>query len=181
MLAFHFSSSLLWMKQILRSLALTCLLFSGCAGYFLGGQKPAHLRHITKISVPTFENLTLEPRLGVLVTNAVIKQLQNHGGYQIVSKSEAEAILEGKIQNIQRTQFRSDRNNILRSSQIQAVLGTSFQIKDLSSGRVLHNGGAAADSQIILDSNLQLSETQLLENVAQRLAYELADQISEGW
>lgn len=174
-------SSFPWMKQILFLLAPLCLLLSGCAGYTLGGQKPAHLRNITKIAVPTFENLTLEPRLGVLVTNAVIKQLQNHGGYQVVSKAEAEAVLEGKIQNIDRTQFRSDRNNILRSSQIQAVLGTSFQIKDLSSGAVLHNGVASGDSQIILDANLQLSETQLLEHAAQRLAYELADQICEGW
>jgi hypothetical protein len=169
------------MKQFLFLLAPLCLLISGCSGYVLGGQKPTHLRHISKIAVPTFENLTLEPRLGVLVTNAVMKQLQNHGGYEIVSRSEADAVLEGKIQTIQRTQFRSDRNNILRSSQIQAFLNTSFQIKDTSSGEMLHSGAASADSQIILDSNLQLSEAQLLENVAQRLAYELADQISEGW
>jgi len=169
------------MKQILHLLAPFCLLISGCAGYTLGGQKPVHLRHITKIAVPTFENLTLEPRLGVLVTNAVIKQLQNHGGYQIVSKSEAEAVLEGKIQNIQRTQFRSERNNILRSSQIQAVLSSAFLIKDASSGVVLHNGVAVADSQIILDANLQLSETQMFEDAAQRLGHNLADQICEGW
>jgi len=169
------------MKQIFFLLVPLCLLLSGCAGYSLGGQKPVHLRHITKIAVPTFENLTLEPRLGVLVTNAVIKQLQNQGGYQVVSKSEAEAVLEGKIQNIDRTQFRSDRNNILRSSQIQAVLTTAFVIKDASSGVVLHNGNAVADSQIILDTNLQLSETQMFEDAARRLAYNLADQICEGW
>ncbi|MFN0078479.1 MAG: LPS assembly lipoprotein LptE [Prosthecobacter sp.] len=169
------------MKQISLFLASLCLLLSGCAGYSLGGQKPAHLRNITKIAVPTFENLTLEPRLAVLVTNAIIKQLQNHGSYQIVARRDAEAVLEGQIQNITRTQFRSDRNNILRTSQIQATLNTSYVIKDAASGVVLHNGNATAESYIILDSNLQLSETQLLEDAAQRLAYNLTDQISEGW
>ncbi len=169
------------MKQIFLFVAPLCLLLSGCAGYSLGGQKPAHLRNITKIAVPTFENLTLEPRLAVLVTNAIIKQMQNHGSYQIVATRDAEAVLEGKIQRITRSQFRSDRNNILRSSQIMAALSSTYVIKDAASGVVLHNGTATGDSYIILDANLQLSETQLLEDAAQRLAYNLADQVSEGW
>jgi len=169
------------MKSIFLLLAAGCLLLSGCAGYTLGANKPVHLRKITKLAVPTFENLTLEPRLAVLVTNAVIKQIQNHGSYQIVARSEADAVLQGKISNINRTQFRSDLNNVLRSSQIQATIVCPFTIKDTASGKVLHNGYSSADSYIILESNLQLSETQLLEDTAQRLAFSLADQISEGW
>ncbi len=168
------------MKHILLCLAPFCLLFSGCAGYTLGGQKPAHLRHVTKLAVPTFENLTLEPRLAVLVTNALIKEMQNHGSYQIVPRSQAEAVLEGKVQNIQRSQFRSDRNNILRTSQILGTLNCSYTIKD-AGGVLLHNGSASADSYIILDANLQLSETQLLEDASQRLAITVANEVSEGW
>lgn len=170
----------LWMKRILLLLAPLCLLLPGCAGYTLGSQKPVHLRHITKLAVPTFENLTLEPRLGVQVTNSIIKQLQNHGSYQIVARRDAEAVLEGRISAIQRSQFRSDRNNILRSSQILATLSCSYTIKD-TGGTALHTGSVAADSYIILDANLQLSETQLLEDAAQRLAYKVADEVSEGW
>jgi len=169
------------MKQVLLLLAPVCLLLTGCAGYTLGGQKPAHLRNVTKLAIPTFENLTLEPRLGVLVTNAVIKQIQNHGSYQIVSRNEADAVLEGKIMNISRSQFRSDRNNILRTSQILATLNCSYTIRDNGTDQILHNGGASADSYIILDANLQLSETQLLEDASQRLAMTLADEVSEGW
>ena len=169
------------MKSLFLLLATACLLFPGCAGYTLGAHKPAHLRKITKLAIPTFENLTLEPRLAVLVTNAVIKQLQNHGSYQLVDKSEAEAVLKGKISNINRTQFRSDLNNVLRSSQIQATLVCPFVVEEISTGKVLHRGNATADSYIILEANLQLSETQLLEDTAQRLAYNLADQVSEGW
>jgi hypothetical protein len=168
------------MKQILLLLASLCLL-PGCAGYKLGAQKPAQLRHITKLAVPTFENLTLEPRLAVLVTNAVIKQLQNHGSYQIVSRSDADAVLDAKIQNIQRAQFRSDRNNILRTSQIQATMICNYTVKDLGSGSVLRNGTSSALSYMILDANMQLSETQLLEDLAQQLASPIAVELSEGW
>ncbi len=168
------------MKLAFLFLAAT-LGLTGCAGYTLGGQRPVHMRRITKLAVPTFENLTLEPRLAVEVTNAVIKQIQNHGSYQIVPRSQAEAVLEGHIQNIARSQFRSDRTNILRSSQILATLMSNFEIKDAATGEVLQVGRATADSYIILDANIQLSETQLLEDAAQRLAYNLADQICEGW
>jgi len=164
---------------LLVSLILT--FSSGCAGYRLGAQKPVHLRHVTKLAVPTFQNLTLEPRLAVLVTNAVIKQLQNHGSYQIVSRREADAVLEGQIHTITRSQFRSDRNNILRTSQIQAALTTNYIIRETTSGTTLHNSSAFALSNMIIDANMQLSETQLLEDVAQRLAANVADEISEGW
>lgn len=169
------------MKRILFLLAPLCLLFSGCAGYHLGAQKPAQLRHITKLAVPTFENLTLEPRLAVLVTNTIIKQLQNHGSYQIVAKRDAEAVLEGKIDQIQRSQFRSDRNNILRTSQIQATLACFYSVKEIGTGKVLRNGASSAVSYMILDANMQLSETQLLEDLAQQLAFPVADELSEGW
>lgn len=169
------------MKSLLLLLAAACLLFPGCAGYTLGAHKPAHLKHIVKLAVPTFENLTLEQRLGSLVTNAVIKQIQNHGSYQIVARSEADAVLQGRISNINRTQFRSDLNNVLRSSQIQATLVCPYTITEKATGKEIYKGYATADSYIILEANLQLSETQLLEDTAQRLAYTLADQISEGW
>jgi hypothetical protein len=119
--------------------------------------------------------------LAVLVTNALIKQLQNHGSYQIVARRDADAVLEGRINTITRTQFRSDRNNILRTSQIQATPATDYVIRESGSGKALHTSTASANSYMILDANMQLSETQLLEDVAQRLAGDLADQVSEGW
>jgi hypothetical protein len=119
--------------------------------------------------------------LAVLVTNTIIKQLQNHGSYQIVARRDAEAVLEGKIQNIQRAQFRSDRNNILRTSQIQATLLCDFTVKESGSGKLLRTGTSSAISNMIIDANMQLSETQLLEDLAQQLAFPVADELSEGW
>jgi hypothetical protein len=157
------------------------IVLSGCAGYQLGGQKPNHLVGITKLAVPTFENQTLEPRLASLVTNALIKQIQMDGAYQIVSKDQAEAVLEGSITRADRSQFRSSRTNVLRTSQLQMRLSSSFVIRDTSSGQPIHRGTASGISYVILDSNVQNSEAQALEDAAQRLASNLAVEISEGW
>lgn len=154
---------------------------TGCAGYQLGGQKPAHLTKVTKLAIPTFENQTLEPRLGSLVTNAIIKQIQNSGGYEIVSLADAEAVLDGKVINVDRSQFRSDRRNVLRTSQLLMTLRTEYIIKDAGSGSTIHRGRTSADSYTILDSNVQNSEAQALEDAAQRLAANVAADITEGW
>lgn len=157
------------------------LVLSSCAGYHLGGQKPKHLANITKLAVPTFENQTLEPRLSSVVTNSLIKQIQMDGSYQIVSKEDAEAVLEGTISRVNRSQFRSVRRNVLRTSQLQMRLVASYTIKDTASGRPLHVGSSSGTSYVILDSNVQNSEAQALDDAAQRLATSIGNEISEGW
>jgi hypothetical protein len=157
------------------------LVLSSCAGYHLGGQKPAHLSGITKLAVPTFENQTLEPRLSSVVTNSLIKQIQMDGSYQIVSKENAEAVLEGTITRVTRSQFRSVRRNVLRTSQLQMNLTASYVIRDTASGRPLHTGNSTGLSYVILDSNVQNSETQALDDAAMRLSNNIANDISEGW
>lgn len=157
------------------------LLLSNCAGYQLGGQKPNHLQGITKLAIGTFENQTLEPGISSVVTNALIKQIQVDGSYQIVSRENAEAVLEGSIARVDRSQFRSVRQNVLRTSQLQMRLSVGYTIKDAASGRTIHTGRGSANSYVILDSNVQNSEAQALEDAAQRLATNIANEISEGW
>jgi hypothetical protein len=170
------------MKTLLPLLALSLsLLLSNCAGYQLGGQKPKRLVSITKLAVPTFDNQTLEPRLSSVVTNSLIKQIQLDGSYQIVSKDNAEAVLEGTISRVNRSQFRSVRRNVLRTSQLQITLSVTYSIRDAASGQSLHVGSATGTSYVILDTNVQNSEAQALEDAAQRLANNLANEISEGW
>ncbi len=168
------------MKTLLPLFALSLsLLLSNCTGYHLGGQKPKHLASITKLAVPTFDNQT--PRLSSVVTNSLIKQIQLDGSYQIVSKDDAEAVLEGTITRVNRSQFRSVRRNVLRTSQLQIGLSVTYTIRDAASGQSIHAGSAAGISYVILDNNVQNSEAQALDDAAQRLANNLANEISEGW
>jgi hypothetical protein len=169
------------MKFFFCLFPLLVLTLTGCAGYQLGGVKPQHLQGITKIAVPTFENLTLEPRLGALVTNAVIKQLQADGSYEIVSRDKAEAVLVAQVADVDRSQFRAVRNNVLRTSQLLVRLKTDYKLLNAADNTVLHRGRAWGESYVVLDPNFQLSEQQGLEDAAQRLAVTLTSEITEGW
>lgn len=163
---------------LITPLALTLL--TNCAGYQLGSSKPTQLANVTKLAVPTFKNDTLEPRLEVLVTNAVIKKLQMDGAYQIVSRDKADAVLVATIEDIQRSQFRSARFNTLRSSEILMNLRVDYKIVD-NAGATLITGREDAHSNIVMDPSVQITERQGLADAAERLGISLASRISEGW
>jgi hypothetical protein len=169
------------MKKLAVLLALPAiLLLTNCAGYQLGASRPHQMANVTKLAVPTFKNDTLEPRLEVLVTNALIKKLQMDGAYQIVPRSEADAVLVATIEDIERSQFRSVRSNTLRSSEILNRLVVKYKVQD-NVGAELLSGTERAWSNIVLDPNVQLSERQALADAAERLGINLASRISEGW
>ena len=169
------------MKFLAYLLPLVVLTLTGCAGYQLGGAKPTHLAGVTRIAVPTFENLTLEPRLGSLTTNAVIKQIQADGSYQVVSRDQADAVLEAQVSDVDRSQFRAVRNNVLRTSQLLVRLRVNYKLVSQADGTVLHRGQVWGESYIVLDPNFQLSEQQALEDAAQRLALTLTSDLADGW
>lgn len=163
---------------LLAPLALSLL--TQCAGYQLGASKPAKMVNVTKLAVPTFKNDTLEPRLEVLATNALIKKIQADGAYKIVPASEADAVLNATIVDIHRSQFRAVRSNTLRTSELLMRLQIRYTVND-SAGTELLAGQASGASNIVLDPNVQLTERQALADAAERLSTSLASQISEGW
>lgn len=169
------------MKQFALLLAsLAVILLTSCAGYHLGSDKPQKMAGVTKLAVPTFKNDTLEPRLEVLVTNALIKKLQMDGAYQIVPVAEADAVLKATISEIHRSQFRSSRNNTLRTSELLMGLIVKYTVED-NAGTQLMIGQAQGYSNIVLDPNVQLTERQALADAAERLSINFASTLTEGW
>lgn len=163
---------------LLAAAALVSL--AGCAGYRPGVSKPHQLTSVTKLAVPTFKNETLAPRLEVLVTNALIKQLQVNGSYQIVPVSEADAVLRGTISDITSHQFRAERNNTLNTSQLLVGLIVKYKVEG-PDGDALLSGQTRDTSTLVLDPNLQITKQQALVNAAERLSSNLASELTEGW
>ncbi len=161
-------------------LTLIALTLTSCAGYQLGNNKPAALQSITKLYVPTFKNNTLEPRLAVMVTNSVIKQLQATGAYEIVDEDQADATLQGRIDSVDRNQRRAVRNNSLRTKELLVRLKTDYSVI-ATSGSKIHSGRITSESYVVLDPNFQTSERQAFAEAAERLGVSLASEITDGW
>ena len=168
------------MKKIaLLFVAAAMLSLTGC-GYQLGAPKPHELANVKKLAVPTFKNDTLEPRIEVMVTDALIKELQVNGTYKIVPVSEADAVLRGTITGITRRQFRADLNNNLRSTELSSGLVVRYKIEG-PDGAALKSGQARESTEVVLDPNFQVTEAQALAVVAQKLSGSIASDITQGW
>ncbi|MFK5921661.1 MAG: LPS assembly lipoprotein LptE [Verrucomicrobiota bacterium] len=187
---------------LLAFLTTAAIFSNGCAGYKLGSVKPSIYNSIDKIYVPTFENATLEPRIAVLTTNAVIKSLQADGTYQITDQSNSDAVLRGKITRIERRQLRATRRDTLRTREMLIFMIVEWSLHDPVTGNKLdyrenrsideanrdsstslriRPGRVIGQTQIFLDENFQLTERNALPLAAQDAAKVLTGQLTEGW
>jgi hypothetical protein len=160
--------------------ALSCLCLSGCLGYHVGPIKPTALRDIHTISVSTFTNRTLHPRIEVLVTDTIIKQLQQDGTFQIVGQDKADAILRGEINDITRAPARSVRGSVLATTEFTLAMHVKYKLVGRD-GRPLVDGGAAGTTSFFVGSDVTTDERQALPLATEQLATQLASQLSEGW
>jgi len=158
------------------------LSLGGCAGYHIGPIQPYYLRSVHKISVPTFENKTLIPRMAVLVTDTVIKQFQQDGTYRIVGDEEADAILQGEITRINRAPARSVRGNVLATTEFNLSMRLRYTLVDrLTKKTISGPTEVQGDTSFFVGPDITSDERQALPLAAEDLAIRLVSQLSEGW
>ena len=170
---------------------LFCLALTGCLGYHVGPVKPYYLRDVHTIAVPTFKNRTLVPRIEVLTTDTVIKQLQQDGTFQIVSGDKADATLNGEVSRINRAPARSVHGNVLETSEFALSLSVRYSLTG-KNGELLAPASEAVGTTSFFVSNgvttgditngdVTTDERQALPLATEDLATRLVAQISEGW
>ena len=160
---------------------LVCLVLSGCLGYHVGPVKPYYLRDVHNIAVPTFKNRTLVPRIEVLVTDTVIKQLQQDGTFQITNEDKADATLNGEISRISRLPARSVRGNVLATTEFNLALTVRYSLTTRDGKPLAGPGDAVGSTSFFVSSDVTTDERQALPLATEDLATRLVAQLSEGW
>jgi outer membrane lipopolysaccharide assembly protein LptE/RlpB len=174
--------------------AVFCLALSGCLGYHIRPVKPYYLRDVHTIAVPTFKNRTLVPRIEVLTTDTVIKQLQQDGTFQITNGDKADATLNGEISRIIRAPARSVRGNVLATTEFALTLSIRYSLTGKngeplappgevsgSTSFFVNNGNTSLNNTNINNGDVTTDERQALPLATEDLAVRLVSQISEGW
>jgi hypothetical protein len=157
------------------------LLLTGCLGYHVGPVKPSVLRDVHGIAVPTFENKTLLPRIEVLITDSVIKQLQQDGTYRIANENNADAILKAEISEIIRTPARSLRGNVLATTEFNLAMHVKYKLETASGTMLMPSAEVVGTTSFFVQSDVTSDERQALPLAAEELAIHLVTQLSEGW
>ncbi len=157
------------------------LLLTGCLGYHVGPVKPSVLRDVHGIAVPTFENKTLLPRIEVLITDSVIKQLQQDGTYRIANENNADAILKAEISEISRTPARSLRGNVLATTEFNLAMHVKYKLETRSGTVLMPSTEVVGTTSFFVGEDVTTDERQALPLAAEELAIHLVTQLSEGW
>jgi len=158
-----------------------CLAFCGCLGYHVGPVKPYYIRDVHTIAVPTFKNRTLVPRIEVLVTDTVIKQLQQDGTFQVTSGDKADATLNGEISLIRRLPARSVRGNVLATTEFNLALSVKYSLTGRDGKEMVGAREAVGTTSFFVSSDVTTDERQALPLATEDLATRLVSQLSEGW
>ena len=165
-----------------KLLILISLLSASCAGYQLGGSKPAHLSHIQKIHVPLFKNDTLFVRTESLATNSMIDTLTRDGTYKISSSVSADAVLLGRIQEIKNSQYSSTRTDSLSSEELRLSVVIDWSLVDATNGsRTLASGKGWGDTTFFARGNLNTARTNALPDALQRACESITARIADGF
>jgi len=143
--------------------------------------KPSVLRDVHVIAVPTFENKTLLPRIEVLVTDSVIKQIQQDGTYKIAEKDTADAVLKAEIIEISRTPARSVRGNVLATTEFNLSMHVRYKLDARSGTSLTPYAEVVGTTSFFVGTDVTTDERQALPLAAEELATHLVTQLSEGW
>jgi hypothetical protein len=173
------------MRILIALLAVT--MWAGCAGYVVGPIKPTPMKNVQRLHVKNFTNDTLEPRVEVLLTNLLIKQLQQDGTYEITDESRADAIVSVKLNEIERRPARSLRGNVLQTREYLLNLRARYQVIKADTGVVLDERAVTGSTSFfvtgenLISADSNQDERQAIPLAAEDLAVRITSLISEGW
>lgn len=168
----------------MRTLALLApvILLASCAGYRLGGVKPASLAKVEAISVSMFTNSTTHPRAEALATSAVSNALVQDGTYRIASLDKADAVLEGELREIRYSTIRGTRLDTLLPEELTNTVTLSWTLRDARHPtRILASGTSTGSSQLFVSANLQTARNNALPEALARAGEALVSRISNGY
>ena len=184
----------LWASALLAGALVTPVFLSGCAGYHLGPVKPSSMKDVHTLAVPTFKNMTLEPRVEVMLANCVIKQLQQDGTYRIASENDSDAVVYGTLERIERTPARGVQTDFFQTSEYTLSLLLKVKVVQRSTGKTLSEREVRGNSSFFVSSsnsmsadinarvaNVNRDERQAIPQAAEDAAVRLSSYLSEGW
>jgi Lipopolysaccharide-assembly len=115
-----------------RALPLLLAVLLGGCGYTVHGTLPSH---INSVAVPIFRNRTPEPAIESLITRAVVEAFSTNGRLKVVSRGQADAVLDGEITGYNVSSIAFDRDANVR--QYRLLVTVNLRMRDVRRNTVL--------------------------------------------
>ena len=137
---------------------------------------------VRTIAVPTVRNETLVPRIEVLVTDSIVRQLQLDGVYKVTdSLKDADAVLECEIMRMSRPPGRSVLGDVQATEEFDMSLTVHYRVIRKATGEVVDDRSTNGTTTFFVSGDVNQDERQAIPIAAQSGAQHIASEISEGW
>jgi len=124
-------------QSVIRNCRWSCILclvlLVGC-GYQMVGKETHVPPGLSSIAIPTFKNLTFEPGIEILFTQAFLNEFIQDRRVKVVIREEADSILEGVVRQFAISSVAYDSSGFV--AQYQILVWADFALKDRT-GKVL--------------------------------------------
>jgi len=164
----------------LALLAAVCL--AGCAGYRAGNQL-LFRSDIRTVYVPVFESDLYRRNLGELLTEAVIKEIEQRTPYKVVHSPGADSVLYGRILTDGKGVFAEDQFDVPRAIEYSMVVEVRWV--DRLGNAVMRSAvipvdlSVAAAEDFIPEAGQSVASVQV--EVVRELAQQIVGQMEAGW
>ena len=165
--------------QIFFAICVTVILSSGCAGYHLGPVNGA-VAGEKSIEIVPFNNQTLQPRLGVAVTQALGERLQTDGTYRLATRNPGDVVVTGVITAYTRGGVSFLQSDVTTVENYRVDLTAHVTARDRGTGKVLLDKNVKGYTLVQVGTDLTDAERQSLPLLAEDLARNITQLLTEG-
>jgi hypothetical protein len=167
--------------RLLQFLAVstTILFLTGCAGYHLGPVNGA-VAGEKSIEVVPFNNQTLQPRLGDAVTQALRERLQTEGTYRLATRGPGDVVVTGVITRYNREGVSFLSSDVVTPQDYRVNITAHITACERDTGKVLLNKDVNGSALVHVGGDLADTERQSLPVLAEDLARNVAELLTEG-
>jgi hypothetical protein len=162
------------------AICVAAVLSAGCAGYRLGPVNPNVVAGEKSIEISPFNNLTLQPRLGDAVTQALRERMQADVTYRLATRDPGDIVVTGVITSYRRQGVSFLRTDVTTAEDYRVELTAHVTARDRVTGRVLLDKNVNGYTLVQVGTDLTDAERQSLPLLAEDLARNITELLTEG-
>jgi len=132
------------------------------------------------VEVLPFNNLTLQPRLGDAVTQALRERLQVDGTYRLATRDPGDLVVSGEIRAYNRAGLGYLNNDVTTTQNYRVDVLAHVVICERATGKVLLDREVKGHTLVNVGSDFASSERQAAPLLAADLAQNIAELLTEG-
>ncbi len=132
------------------------------------------------MSVETFRNETLEPRLTDYVSLSLRKRIQQEGTFRLETQGTGDIVLSGKITRFDRSELAANPTDVLTPQDYTLTMFADITAVERSTGKTNLNRTLYGRTTVRVGTDLAAAERQAVPLLAEDLARNAISSLADG-